>query len=110
MNVQSPQVVKRAVQAGLGIARLPRSFVRDELANGSLRELLHDSSLCADERTVWLLYSGQPHMAAALRSFVDFVVEHYRQRPVESNVKNDLRVGYTPRSTSNTELLNERIL
>ncbi|MEA3086606.1 MAG: hypothetical protein QOC89_4303 [Paraburkholderia sp.] len=110
MNVQSPQVVKRAVQAGLGIARLPRSFVRDELANGSLRELLHDSSLCGDERTVWLLYSGQPHMAAALRSFVDFVVEHYRQRPPESNVKNDLRVGNTPRSTSNTELLSERIL
>ncbi|TDY16676.1 LysR family transcriptional regulator [Paraburkholderia sp. BL6665CI2N2] len=110
MNVQSPQVVKRAVQAGLGIARLSRSFVRDELANGSLLELLDDSPLCGDERTVWLLYSGQRHMAIALRSFVDFVVEHYRQRPAVSKLKNDLCVDNTPQQTSNTELLSARIL
>ena len=105
LNIQSPQVVKRAVQAGLGIARLSRSFVQNELANGSLRALLGDVTLCGDERTVWLLYFGQPHMAVALRSFVDFVVERYRRKPLESKARNDVRVGPAQHQPSNTELL-----
>ncbi|MGF6772286.1 DNA-binding transcriptional LysR family regulator [Paraburkholderia sp. GAS199] len=110
MNIQSPQVVKRAVQAGLGIARLSRSFVRDELANGSLQALLDDAPLCDDERTVWLLYSSQPRMAVALRGFIDFVVEHYRRIPLENKPENDARVGKAPHLESNTELLAGRIL
>jgi DNA-binding transcriptional LysR family regulator len=93
MNIQSPQVVKRAVQAGLGIARLSRSFVRNELANGSLRALLEDAPLCGDERTVCLLFSRQPHMTVALRSFVDFVVERYRQKPLASKAQDEAFVG-----------------
>ncbi|SOE98684.1 transcriptional regulator, LysR family [Burkholderia sp. OK233] len=110
MNMQSPQVVKRAVQAGLGIARLSRSFVRHELADGSLRALLEDATLCEDERTVWLLYSGQPYMAVALRGFVDFVVERYRQKQPESKGQNEARVGPVQQRSSNTELLRSRIL
>jgi DNA-binding transcriptional LysR family regulator len=110
MNVQSPQVVKRAVQAGLGIARLSRLFVRAELADGSLRALLDDATLCGDERTVWLLYSGQPHMAVALRSFVDFVVEHYRQKSPQNKAQNEERVGPAQHRSSNTELLLGEIL
>ncbi|MFM0024979.1 LysR family transcriptional regulator [Paraburkholderia madseniana] len=110
LNIQSPQVVKRAVQAGLGIARLSRSFVQNELANGSLRALLGDVTLCGDERTVWLLYFGQPHMAVALRSFVDFVVERYRLKPLESKARSDVRVGPVQHQSSNTELLWGEIL
>ncbi|MFM0005867.1 LysR family transcriptional regulator [Paraburkholderia dipogonis] len=110
MNIQSPQVVKRAVQAGLGIARLSRSFVRNELANGSLRALLDDATLCGDERTVWLLYSGQPYMAIALRSFVDFVVERYRQKPRENKGQKEACVGPEQHRPSNTELLSSGIL
>lgn len=110
MNVQSPQVVKRAVQAGLGIARLSRLFVRTELADGSLRGLLDDATLYGDERTVWLLYSGQPHMAVALRSFVDFVVEHYRQKSPQSKAQKEERVGPEQHRSSNTELLLGEIL
>jgi DNA-binding transcriptional LysR family regulator len=107
MNIQSPQVVKRAVQAGLGIARLSRSFVRDELANGSLQALLDDTPLCGDERTAWLLYSGKPRMTVALRSFIDFVVEHYRHKPMESESQNDFHVCNTQHAMSNVELLGE---
>ncbi|HEX7906536.1 MAG TPA: LysR family transcriptional regulator [Paraburkholderia sp.] len=110
MNIQSPQIVKRAVQAGLGIARLSRSFVRNELANGSLRALLDSVPLCGDERTVWLLYSGQPYMAVALRSFIDFVVERYRQKPPEIKAQNEACVSPAQHRSSNTELLFSRIL
>ncbi len=79
LNIQNPLVIKRAVQAGLGIARLARSIIQDELSNGTLRPVLSDAVLCDEERTVWILYSGKPHMAVAARSFVDFVVDHYRQ-------------------------------
>ena len=110
MSIQSPQVVKQAVQAGLGIARLSRSFVRNELGNGSLRALLQDATLSGDERTVWLLYSGQPYMAIALRSFVDFVVERYRQKPRENKGQKDACVGPEQHRPSNTELLSSGIL
>ncbi|NPT55170.1 LysR family transcriptional regulator [Paraburkholderia elongata] len=110
LNIQSPLVVKRAVQAGLGIARLSQSVVQQELADGSLRALLSDATLCADERTVWLLYSGQPHMALALRSFVDFVVERYRHTPAESKRQGAIAVGSLQHQSGNTELLGSRIL
>jgi DNA-binding transcriptional LysR family regulator len=80
LSVQSPLVVKRAVQAGLGIARLPHSVVHNELADGSLHVLLNDANLCGDERTVWLLHSGRSAMPLALRGFVDFVVARYHQK------------------------------
>jgi DNA-binding transcriptional LysR family regulator len=79
INAQSPQVVKRAVQAGLGIARLSRSLVKDELAAGTLTPVLGEFALDGDERTLWIVYSGQQHMTLAVRRFVDFVVAHYRQ-------------------------------
>lgn len=79
LNMHNPLVIKRAVQARFGIARLARSIIQDELSNGTLHPLLSDTVLCDDERTVWILYSGKPYMAVAARSFVDFVVERYRQ-------------------------------
>jgi DNA-binding transcriptional LysR family regulator len=52
LNVQSPLLVKRSVEAGLGIARLSRSVVQREIAEGSLSPLLENAELCGDDRTV----------------------------------------------------------
>lgn len=104
LNMQSPLLVKRAVQAGLGIARLSKSLIQSELSDGTLRPLLTHVELCGDERTVWLLYSGQPHMALALRSFVDFVVERYRQSAAEDKGKILASVGRVQHHFGNTEL------
>jgi DNA-binding transcriptional LysR family regulator len=105
LNMQSPLLVKRAVQAGLGIARLPRSLIQSELADGTLRPLLTHVELCGDERTVWVLYSGQRHMALALRSFIDFVVERYRQAAAENKREIVAPVGLAQHHFGNTELL-----
>ncbi|MFP3565112.1 LysR family transcriptional regulator [Paraburkholderia sp. SIMBA_030] len=105
LNMQSPLLVKHAVQAGFGIARLPTSLIQSELSDGTLRPLLTHVELCGDERTVWVLYSGQPHMALALRSFVDFVVERYRQRAAEDKREILAPVGRVQHHFGNTELL-----
>ncbi len=73
---------KRAVLAGLGIARLPRPLIESQLRGGVLELLLEDFYLGGDERTMWLLYSGRRYMTQRVRSFVDFVVAHYRKPEV----------------------------
>ncbi|MGF6921124.1 LysR family transcriptional regulator [Paraburkholderia sp. 40] len=104
LSMQNPLLIKRAVQAGLGIARLSRSLIQGELADGSLKPVFENIELCGDARTVWVLYSGQPYMAVALRSFVDFVVERYRQNPPEDKRETVVPVGAAQHHFSNTEL------
>lgn len=103
MNAQSPFLIKRAVLAGLGIARLSRSIVEDELAAGTLKPLLTDYTLDGDERTVWILYSRQPHMAIGVRHFVDFVVARYRQSNPQRSANAPLSVTRAPRLSNNAE-------
>jgi DNA-binding transcriptional LysR family regulator len=88
--------VKRAVVAGLGIARLPRSLILSELQDGSLQPVLGGFDVEGDERTVWMLYSGKRYMTRCVRSFVDFTVARYRQPDIsihESDSHRKMRVG-----------------
>jgi DNA-binding transcriptional LysR family regulator len=71
--------VARAAEAGLGIARLSRSLIHDQIESGTLVELLGNFLLDSNERTVWILYSRRRHMPLSVRSFVDFVVSRYRE-------------------------------
>jgi DNA-binding transcriptional LysR family regulator len=97
------------VLAGMGIGRLSRSIVQDELAAGTLKPLLSEFTLDGDERTVWILYSGQPHMAIAVRRFVDFVVARYHQSDPQSNATPRLSVGRVQHLLDNSELLPDSI-
>ncbi len=110
LSMQSPFLIKRAVEAGLGVARLSHSTVQDELRDGRLLPLLTDVSLCDAERTVWVLYSGQPNMSAAARSFVDFVVARYRDEPPRAEANGHAPVGAAQHRTGNSELLRNGIL
>ncbi len=74
--------VKRAALAGLGIARLPRPLIESQLRAGTLDLLLNGFDVRGDVRTVWMLYSGRHYMTQCVRSFVDFVVGHYRKLEV----------------------------
>ncbi|MFL9934969.1 LysR family transcriptional regulator [Paraburkholderia sp. RL18-103-BIB-C] len=95
LNMQSPLLVKRAVQTGLGIARLSKALIQSELSDGTLRPLLTHVELCGDERTVWLLYSEQSHMELPVRRFIDFVVERYRQSAAEDKKETVVNMGLT---------------
>ena len=78
LTTQSLLAVKSAAVTGLGIARIANVLVERELAEGSLVALLRDFQLDSNERTVWMLYSGQPFITQVVRSFIDFVVDRYR--------------------------------
>jgi DNA-binding transcriptional LysR family regulator len=74
---------KAAVSAGLGIARLPLSLIQEELDSGEMRPVLENFALNDDNRTVWMIYSSQRLMPAAVRSFIDFVASRYRTSPTQ---------------------------
>jgi DNA-binding transcriptional LysR family regulator len=102
LTTQSLLAVKSAAVTGLGIARIANVLVERELAEGSLVALLRDFQLDSNERTVWMLYSGQPFITQVVRSFIDFVVDRYRDedavlaRPTRSTRmalgSNDVRI------------------
>lgn len=67
--------MRRAALLGLGMARLPRYLVADELRDGRLVELLPDWHLPATP--VSLVYPSREHLPLRSRAFRDFVVDWF---------------------------------
>ena len=67
--------MRRAALRGIGIARLPRYLVFDELLGGRLVELLPDWQLPATP--VSLVYPSREHLPQRSRVFRDFIVEWF---------------------------------
>jgi DNA-binding transcriptional LysR family regulator len=88
-------MVREAALAHMGIAFLPRSLVSDDLANGSLREVLGQFDIANEPQQVSIVYSGRNYLSMKVRSFVDFVATRYLAR-VEAV---DLRVVASSLST-----------
>lgn len=65
--------LRRAAVRGLGVVRLPRYLLGDELARGTLVELLPDWQLPATP--ISLVYPGREHLPMRARVFRDFVVD-----------------------------------
>jgi DNA-binding transcriptional LysR family regulator len=78
LSVTSVAAIKAALMAGLGIARLPLALIQSELTSGELCPLLENFALNDDRPTLWMVYSRQRLMPAAVRSFIDFTASHYR--------------------------------
>ncbi|MFP3605905.1 LysR substrate-binding domain-containing protein [Paraburkholderia sp. SIMBA_053] len=106
MNLQSTMVLKRAACTDLGVARLPKSVIAEELSSGTLRPLMTEVELLENQWTVWLLYPGQPHMSLALRTFIDFTADHYRNTQVTREKVAEGVYSYSvPRDAGQRELL-----
>lgn len=71
-RVGSSLAIRDALHAGFGLGLMPRIYVEDDLANGSLRAVLGDWS--AGELSVQALYPSRRHVPAKVRAFLDFVV------------------------------------
>ena len=63
---------------GLGIARMPRFVVDDDLANGRLEQVLPDWSLPA--QGIHVVTTARAHQPAKTRAFVDFLRERFGER------------------------------
>jgi DNA-binding transcriptional LysR family regulator len=66
-------VLRAAVLAGLGIARLPESVVRGDLQSGALRRVLPDWR--SPQGIVHVVFPTRRGMLPAVRAFIDFLAE-----------------------------------
>ena len=66
-------VLRRAVLAGLGIAQLPDSVVRDDLASGALERVLPQWN--TPQGILHLVFPTRRGLLPAVRAFIDFLAE-----------------------------------
>lgn len=65
--------VRRAALAGLGIALLPEAFARADFSAGDLTSVLADHATVG--QGLYALYPSGRHLSAAVRAFLDLVIE-----------------------------------
>ncbi len=78
LEVNSPQVAKRAALSGLGIALAPEFAVAEEIRDGRLISLLEDS--LAPSGGIYAVYAHRRHVPAKVRVFVDFMANWFRKK------------------------------
>jgi DNA-binding transcriptional LysR family regulator len=66
-------VLRRAALAGLGIARLPETFVREDLESGALTRVLPQWRTA--QAILHLVFPSRRGLLPAVRAFIDFLVE-----------------------------------
>ena len=66
-------VLRQAVLAGLGVARLPESVVRGDLESGALRRVL--ANWRSPQGIVHVVFPSRRGMLPAVRAFIDFLAE-----------------------------------
>ena len=75
------QVLRTAALDGLGILVQPIYIVYDDIAAGRLVPVLEDWDL--PRLTINLAYPSRKHLSAKVRTFIDFVVEHFNEMQYE---------------------------
>jgi DNA-binding transcriptional LysR family regulator len=76
------QVLRAAALAGLGILIQPNYIIHDDVVAGRLIPVLNEWHL--PRLTINVAYQSRRHVAAKIRAFIDFMVEHFRQMDYES--------------------------
>ncbi len=72
LTVNGMGALVAAAKAGLGAALVPEQLVADHLSDGSLVHLLPGH--CLDGGGIYAVYPSRRHPPAALKAFIDFVV------------------------------------
>jgi DNA-binding transcriptional LysR family regulator len=67
-------MVRDAVRAGVGAARLPVSLVSHDLAGGTL---VHWGDIDGPEIALWMLYPSRRLLSARVSAFLDFMKEAF---------------------------------
>ena len=75
------QILRAAALDGLGILVQPTYIVYDDMVAGRLVPLLDDWDL--PRLTVNLAYPSRKHLSAKVRTFIDFMAEHFQQMDYE---------------------------
>jgi len=75
------QVLRAAALDGLGILLQPTYIIYDDIVAGRLVPLLDDWEL--PRLTINLVYASRKHLSAKVRTFIDFMVEHFAKMDYE---------------------------
>jgi DNA-binding transcriptional LysR family regulator len=75
-------MLRAAALAGSGIAVLPESMVREDIARGCLVQVLPECWTSEREVEICLFYTSRELLPAKFRSFIDFCVEFFRSDPM----------------------------
>lgn len=76
IEVNSPEVAKRAALAGLGITMVPEFSVENEIREGLLVSILEDRFPTGSG--VYAVYPHRRHVPAKVRVFVDFMAKWFK--------------------------------
>lgn len=77
LEVNSPEVAKRAALSGLGLTIVPAFSVEKELAEGQLVALMPERLELGSG--IYAVYPHRRHVPAKVRVFVDFMAKWFRQ-------------------------------
>ena len=84
IEVNSPEVSRRATLAGLGITYAPEFSVVNELDSGRLVSILEDSIPTGGG--IFAVYPHRRHVPAKVRVFVDFMAKWFKQNRITGKV------------------------
>jgi DNA-binding transcriptional LysR family regulator len=76
LRYRSMSGVANAVAAGIGIALLPATYFEDPVFKDVLTPVLLDHPLSG--ATVYLVYASRKYIALKIRTFIDFLVDHFQ--------------------------------
>lgn len=77
LDANSPEMVKRAVLAGLGFAIIPELLVREELEDGSLIKVFEKE--IQNESGIYAIYPHRRYLPIRVRALVDFLAKWMRE-------------------------------
>lgn len=78
IEVNSPEVARRAALAGLGMTLVPEFSIENELKSGALVSLLEDR--IPSGGGIYAVYPHRRHVPGKVRVFVDFLAEWFKAK------------------------------
>ena len=78
LSATSATMVRAATLQGMGIALLPSHLIAEDLERGTLAPVLSHYQVNGGPQRLSLLYPSRSYLSTKARSFIDFVVAHYR--------------------------------
>ncbi len=78
LEVNAPEMSKRAALAGLGITRVPEFAVLEELAEGRLVSVLE--GFMPPGSDFYAVFAHRRHVSAKVRVFIDFMTDWFKKR------------------------------
>lgn len=84
MASNNSEALLEAALRGLGAVNLPTWMVGPNLEEGRLMEVMNDYA--QPEPSVHAIYPPGRHLSAKMRDFVDFLANHFKERPLSKAV------------------------